>query len=66
VRAADLRRIAATAKEAIYCGKPVARPGESWCAEHRAIVFTPIVPIVVKRPIETRQPQTAEPQARAA
>jgi len=52
--------------EAIYCGKPVARLGESWCAEHRAIVFTPIAPVMVKRPIESRQPQAAEPQARAA
>jgi hypothetical protein len=22
-----------------HCGKPVAREGEAWCAEHRAIVY---------------------------
>jgi len=22
-----------------YCGRPVARPGGSWCAQHHAIVF---------------------------
>jgi hypothetical protein len=27
--------------EAIYCGRPVARPGESSCETHRKIVFTP-------------------------
>jgi hypothetical protein len=52
--------------EAIYCGKPVTRPGESWCEAHRSIVYTPIAPVVVKRPIEARQPQAAEPQAQAA
>jgi len=25
--------------EAIYCGSPVERPGESWCAEHRKICY---------------------------
>lgn len=27
--------------EAIYCGRPVAHPGLSWCAEHEAVVFLP-------------------------
>jgi hypothetical protein len=26
--------------EAIFFGRPVARPGGAWCAEHEAIVFT--------------------------
>jgi hypothetical protein len=25
--------------EAIFCGKPVARDGEAWCAEHRALCY---------------------------
>jgi hypothetical protein len=25
--------------EAIFCGKPVAREGEAWCAEHRALCY---------------------------
>jgi len=25
--------------EVIYCGRPVARVGEAWCAEHRAICY---------------------------
>ena len=28
--------------EAIYCRKPVARDGGSWCLEHEAVVFTTI------------------------
>jgi hypothetical protein len=35
--------------EGIYCGKPIARAGEAWCAEHRAIVYEPIRPAAVKR-----------------
>jgi hypothetical protein len=27
--------------EAIYCGSPVERIGEPWCAEHRKICYTP-------------------------
>jgi hypothetical protein len=26
--------------EAIYCGSPVERIGEPWCAEHRTICYT--------------------------
>jgi hypothetical protein len=25
--------------DGIYCGKPVAREGEAWCPEHRALCY---------------------------
>lgn len=51
--------------EQIYCGRPVARADEAWCAEHRAIVYEPIRPAAVKRPTESRY-VPAEPRAQAA
>lgn len=27
--------------ESICCGKPISRPGEAWCEEHRLVVYPP-------------------------
>ena len=38
-----------TKGEAIFCGKPVARAGGSWCAAHEAVVFVTIEEILDAR-----------------